>query len=510
MRTIVASLIATNGPSAVNIITVEPSAGASFGAFAGLGHMVGTVDRFDEHGGVRLLRALQSEVNRRSRLLSDNHVVSLADYQLIERRVPESPTKGQQADNYLDDAPPTIARLVIFVDDADDVMMRQAAFLPQLIDLADRSRHLGIHLIVAAEQLSRSIEHLLKSFANIRIALRMNDPADAVALVGSRDPVQISLHTPGRGMLRVGESPALAVQFASAAAESSDLMEITPFILARDLNAAERKISARPAIHSAETQRAAGLRHLIGLVGEAASTLAPSERRPILCPDLPTDLPYDRISSPRASTPDAAGAAFALSDLPDDHTQNARRWNPSHDGNLLIIGGGSAERSNALATMFIAATDRVPPDRLHGYVIDCAAGQLTKLSALELLPACGAVASTEDPDRILRVLERLVDEMERRAASDTTATEAHIVLAVNDVGALLRTLEIGGEFEHGSRHAGTRRQQRSAARHHDRDEHCQRDRRTSTNARPVSTANHPATRRSQHVPVARRRHRPNP
>ena len=76
-------------------------------------------------------------------------------------------------------------------------MLRHAAFLPQLIELADRSRHLGIHLIVAAEQLPRSIEHLLKSFANIRIALRMNDPADAIALMGSRDPVQISLHTPG-------------------------------------------------------------------------------------------------------------------------------------------------------------------------------------------------------------------------------------------------------------------------------------------------------------------------
>ena len=78
-------------------------------------------------------------------------------------------------------------------------MLRHAAFLPQLIELADRSRHLGIHLIIAAEQLPRSVEHTLKSFANIRIALRMSDPAEAIALMGSRDPIQISLHTPGRG-----------------------------------------------------------------------------------------------------------------------------------------------------------------------------------------------------------------------------------------------------------------------------------------------------------------------
>lgn len=462
LRTIVGSLISANGPTAVNVICVEPSAGSSFGAFTGVDHVVGTVERFDEHGGVRLLRALESEVNRRSRLLSENHVVSLADYQALDRQaldrqaVERQGPDSQAPQMQNDDGPATptaIPRLVIAVDDADDVMLRQAAFLPQLIDLADRSRHLGIHLIVAAEQVSRSIEQLLKTFANIRIALRMNDPADAIALVGSRDPVQISLHTPGRGTIRIGDAATTAVQFASAGAESTDLMEITPFILARDLNAAERKIDARPATHSAETQRAAGLKQLVDLVAEAARKQSPADRRKIrrqiLRPDLPTELPYERISSPRASTPDAAGAAYALSDLPDDHTQTARRWNPSHDGNLLIIGGGSAERSSAVSTLFIAATDRISPDRLHGYVIDCATGDLTGLSALEQLPACGAVASSDDPDRIVRVLVRLADEMERRAANEHASGEPHIVLVVNDVGLLLRCLELGGEFEQG-------------------------------------------------------------
>ena len=47
LRTIIASLVTTNEPSAVNVICVEPSDGSSFGAFAGLDHIVGSVDRFD-------------------------------------------------------------------------------------------------------------------------------------------------------------------------------------------------------------------------------------------------------------------------------------------------------------------------------------------------------------------------------------------------------------------------------------------------------------------------------
>ena len=116
----------------------------------------------------------------------------------------------------------------------------------------------------------------------------------------------------------------------------------------------------------------------------------------------------------------------------------------------MIIGGTPAGRSSALATLCVAATDRMAPDRLHCYVIDCAPGQsIDKLGPLELLPACGAVASADDPDRILRVLVRVADELEDRATRDHTSSEAHIVLVVNDVGSLLRTLELGGEFEQG-------------------------------------------------------------
>jgi DNA segregation ATPase FtsK/SpoIIIE, S-DNA-T family len=428
LRTIVASLVTSNDTSAVNVICIEPSDGASFGAFAGLDHVVGSVENFDEHGGVRLMRALQSEVNRRARVLAEHHAVSLADYE------------GQ-----------AIARLVILVDDAGDVMLRHATFLPQLIELIDRSRHLGLHLIVAVEQLSRSIEQVLKSFANIRLALRMNDPAEAIALMGSREPVQISVHAPGRGVMRIGESSAVPVQFASAAAASGDLMEITPFILARDLNSVERRFTSRPD-EEPEPRRDGGLRHLVSVVAEAEGKQGQAERQPILCPELPSELPYEQISSPRAHTSDADGAAFALCDLPDDHTQNARRWNPSYDGNLLIVGGAPGERSNVLATLFVAATDRMSSDRLQGYVIDSAPGQLSRLSALEGLPACGAVASTDDPDRILRVLMLLTDELDRRTSRErehTSSAEIHIVLVVNDVGSLLRTLELGGEYEQG-------------------------------------------------------------
>ena len=91
----------------------------------------------------------------------------------------------------------------------------------------------------------------------------------------------------------------------------------------------------------------------------------------------------------------------------------------------------------------------MPPDRLHGYVIDCATGQLDRLKALECCRRAAPSHRPTIPDRILRVLVQLVEELEHRAGHDHSSTAAHIVLVVNDVGPLLRSLELGGEFEQG-------------------------------------------------------------
>ena len=423
LRTLVASLIAVNDAATVNVICVEPTEGSSFAAFAGTKHLVGAVDRFDEHGGFRLLGALRAEVNRRAQLLADNP----------------------------DSRDATTPRLVIVVDDAHDVMARHPGFLPQLIELADPSRHLGIHVILAAERLSRALENALKSFANIRIGLRMNDPAEAIALTGGRQPVQISSHTPGRGVLRIGDADSIPVQFASASASLGDLLDITPFIVARDLNTAERKITARPVNADSSPPARSGLHRLLEATAEAAALRPNGAPRMILYPQLPAVLPYEQIASTASETGAQnadEGAAFAVSDLPDDHMQGIRRWDPARDGNILVVGGTPADRSNALATMFIAATDRYPADQLEGYVIESAPGPLGRLAVLDSLPACGAVASTDDPDRILRVLARLTTELDRRALGNG-GDQPHIVLVVNDIGALLRTLELGGEYEPG-------------------------------------------------------------
>ncbi|HSB86067.1 MAG TPA: FtsK/SpoIIIE domain-containing protein, partial [Ilumatobacteraceae bacterium] len=227
---------------------------------------------------------------------------------------------------------------------------------------------------------------------------------------------------------------------------SGDLVEISPFILARDLNAAERKITRRePEPGSAPPE--GGLRHLVEAI-TAAARRSDTAVEPILCAELPSELDYDRIAPDNENAGDQ-GAAFAISDLPEDRAQRVRRWTPGADGNVLVVGGSPAERWTALTTLFVAVTDAMPPAQLHGYMIDCAANRADETSVLESLAACGAVATADDPDRIVRVLARLTAELDARSSGGATAASPKVVLFVNEVTAFLRMLELAGELEQG-------------------------------------------------------------
>lgn len=416
LRTIVASLVTGHDPATVNVICVEASQDASFSVLAGVPHVVGRVDRFDEYSGSRLLRALRAEVGRRTRVLAEQHLTTIAT-----------------------DGPPVMPHLVVVVDDADDVINRSVTFLPQLLALVDSARHLGLHVVMASERLSRSLDGAVAS-ADIRIALHVNDPAEAIALTGSREPAQITAHTRGRGVLKVGDADAVAVQFASSSAVTGELLEISPFILARDLNAAERKITARrPAQDS--TRPPGGL----GDIAQAATDAAErwGQRPPlVLCASLPDAVEYTDIAG---VTDD--GAPIGLCDLPDEHTQRVRVWHPTTDGSVLIVGGTASERSSAIDTMLVAAADAYGVDELHAYVIRCGPGHHSDPAVLESLPGCAAVATNDDPDRIMRVLVRVGAELDARVAD--TRSRPHVVVFVDDVVGMQRTLEQCGELDQG-------------------------------------------------------------
>ena len=90
-------------------------------------------------------------------------------------------------------------------------------FLPSLVGVAQRGRSLGIHLVLATQRPAGVVSDEIRANTNLRIALRLQDRADAVDIVGSAEPASFPRGVPGRAMLRLGAGETVVFQTAHSA-----------------------------------------------------------------------------------------------------------------------------------------------------------------------------------------------------------------------------------------------------------------------------------------------------
>ena len=72
-------------------------------------------------------------------------------------------------------------------------------FLQALVGIAQRGRSLGIHLVLATQRPTGVVSDEIRANTNLRIALRLQDRADAVDIVGVADPASFPRRYAGAG-----------------------------------------------------------------------------------------------------------------------------------------------------------------------------------------------------------------------------------------------------------------------------------------------------------------------
>ena len=102
-----------------------------------------------------------------------------------------------------DEAP---ASLVIIVDEFATLVKEVPEFVAGVVDIAQRGRSLGIHLILATQRPSGSVNENILANTNLRISLRMLDRPESTAVIGSPEAADIPVPLKGRGYARLGPS----------------------------------------------------------------------------------------------------------------------------------------------------------------------------------------------------------------------------------------------------------------------------------------------------------------
>jgi DNA segregation ATPase FtsK/SpoIIIE, S-DNA-T family len=371
LRSLVLGLCTSAGPDQLTFVLVDFKGGSTFADLERLPHVVGTVTDLDVSMTRRAIRSLRAELLDREHLL---HRLGARDLRHARALTGTS----------------VLPKLVVVIDEFAALATDHPDVLHAFVDLARRGRSLGIHLVLATQRPAGVVSDDVRANTDLRIALRVQDAADARDVVGDPMPASFGRRTPGRAALRLGQESLVVFQSAHLGGDLGDVL---------------------------------------GAMAEAAALSGVgTPRRPWCTPLLP-DLRLADV--PRLATTDVDGtddvAAVGLVDRPDLRRQDPVRWRMT-DGHLAIAASAATDTGTILATL--AA---------------CARSAQTRPEVIRITSGHDAEPETSphsvplhDDERFHRFLTQAAARLDgTRSGTACTPT----LVAIEDLGALARLLD---------------------------------------------------------------------
>lgn len=419
----VMGLAMTYSPRRINFLFIDYKGGSAFKGCVALPHRVGFVTDLNTHLVDRALTSLNAELKRREELL---HELDAKDiFELEARREPRTPPA-----------------LVIVVDEFAALVQEIPEFVAGVVNVAQRGRSLGLHLVLATQRPSGVITGNLRANTNLRVALRMADEHDSTDVIETKAAAAIDASTPGRGFAKIGPGRLQHFQSAyyggwTASGGEPPRIEIEPLRPSSGEPWRQVKVNSS----RKRTDEPNDLDRLVAAAGKARLlSNIPAPREPWLA-ELPAELSLGGLELSHSD----ARIVVGTEDIPDRQEQRPFAFQPDVDGNMIVYGASGAGKSVLLRTLALAAGSSLDGP-CHVYGIDFGS---RSLAMLEELPHVGAVLHPEDHERITRLLRELRRVIERRKAdfqarlvdsivayrSVTRTEEPRIVLMVDNYSA---------------------------------------------------------------------------
>lgn len=429
LQSIVAALAATHSPKRLNFVLIDYKGGAAFKDCVDLPHTVGFFTDLDAHLALRALTSLNAELKKREHVLAEFGAKDIIELEEINP----------------DKAP---ANLLIIFDEFAFLKRTVPEFVAGVIDIAQRGRSLGVHLLLATQRPSGVVDENIRANTNLRIALRVADDRDSEDVIERTDAVRIPKSLPGRAYIKTGPTAIAQVQTAYANARR-DVDDASSEVSVASFESALRmipRVTFRQV--KASSDSLTDLQRLVATIAEAAHDLPP---QPVPWMDpLPTVVDVSDLES--ATRGSGMAVPIALADHPTQQAQDAWVCDLSTNGHLLVFGASGAGKSTALRTLAGMLTTKLQPSDLHLYVLDFGSRALGTLAEL---PHCGGVFTPEQPELVERTFARIERTIaERRAilgqrgftsideARNAGVTMPYVVLMIDGYAAFNSTYQL--------------------------------------------------------------------
>lgn len=427
IQALVAGLVAYQSPRDLSLLFIDFKGGSASEVFKGLPHISGRVTDLDESLALRAQVSLRAELRRRVALFSELAAKDMADMRRL----------------HPDQAPPS---LVIVIDEFATLVKQLPDFVADIIDIAQRGRSYGVHLLLATQRPSSSVDDNILANTNLRISLRMLDRAESMSILNAPDAAEIPVPLKGRSIARMGPGQLVEFQSAYCSAPLADTAGRPPVVvepLGVGAPGATAAAGAGPSPGDPEPRT-----QLDALIDAVVAVGHPPVRQ-IWNELLPEHLPFTTADAMRRTPGYERGPGrlvlLGAADDPANQRQHAAVADLESGGGLLVLGTGGSGKTTALRT--VAASAAIDDQRAGGgtvalFVLDFSSGELRALQALPQV--CGA-GSLDDMEATTRILETLDAEVGRRrsaaAGDDDGAGRMRIVLLVDGYANLVDALQ---------------------------------------------------------------------
>lgn len=294
LRTLVSSLAHDYPPSTVAFALIDFKGGAGLGDLARLPHVASLLTDLEPHLAKRALLALAAELDHRKRALAAAGGTSYLNW----------PQRTGEPER-----PP---RLVIVVDEFQEITASYREFVPDLARLAAQGRSLGIHLVLSTQRPAGAVSAEIRANVSTTIALRTSSADESRDLIGTAAANDLPRDRPGRAIVMRGSQLELVQVAVPTTAASAPLHVVgDPPPPAPGLAEAAAQIHAEP----------------------AAS--------PLWLPELPTHIP---------PAPASGLLTLGIADLPRERLRELSVWDPAA-GPLVVVGPPRSGRTTALGAV---------------------------------------------------------------------------------------------------------------------------------------------------------------
>lgn len=187
LQTYMLSLAINFSPDDVGYFIIDYKGGGMAGLFEGLPHMIGSISNLSGSQVRRAMVSIKSENRRRQRIFSENNVNNINLYTKLYKN---------------GEASIPIPHMFIIIDEFAELKREEPEFMKELISVAQVGRSLGVHLILATQKPSGTVDDNIWSNSKFRLCLRVQDRQDSNDMLHKPDAAYIT--QAGRGYLQVG------------------------------------------------------------------------------------------------------------------------------------------------------------------------------------------------------------------------------------------------------------------------------------------------------------------